>query len=210
MQRGELVQWNDARGFGFIASDRGERYFVHISAIERIATRPREGDIVRFVPARGADGRLQARNAVIEGANPVRHAHHATAPEGMNFRWDWRYGVSALLVIGLIGAVSTDTALMPLVLAYAGMGLVSLWFYGSDKRFARTGQWRHSEVLLHGLDLCFGIVGGLLAQALFRHKTRKPVFVATALLIASVHLFWLVSLAAGWFAARDLVDLFRF
>lgn len=40
MLSGELVQWNDERGFGFIAGGDGKRYFVHISSIDRIANRP--------------------------------------------------------------------------------------------------------------------------------------------------------------------------
>ena len=33
-QRGELISWNDDKGFGFIQPERaGERVFVHISAM---------------------------------------------------------------------------------------------------------------------------------------------------------------------------------
>ncbi|QYO76891.1 cold-shock protein [Devosia salina] len=35
-ETGQLVQWNDERGFGFIEGSDGGRHFVHISAIGRI------------------------------------------------------------------------------------------------------------------------------------------------------------------------------
>ncbi|MDB5536778.1 MAG: cold-shock protein, partial [Devosia sp.] len=55
--RGELIEWNDERGFGFIRPDGGnERLFVHISQIGRIATRPQLGDRVSYVIGRGRDG----------------------------------------------------------------------------------------------------------------------------------------------------------
>lgn len=70
MQRGELVQWNDSRGFGFIETADAKRYFVHISNIGRIATRPRAGDLVSFAPGKGRDGRLEARSVSILGPIP--------------------------------------------------------------------------------------------------------------------------------------------
>jgi len=89
--------------------------------------------------------------------------------------------------------------------AYLMLGLVSFLVYGFDKRAARNGDWRVSEASLHGLDLIGGIAGGLLGQLLFRHKTRKESFVATTVLIATVHLAALALLAFGiWHFPRAL------
>ncbi|NGP16769.1 cold-shock protein [Devosia aurantiaca] len=76
---GELVQWNDERGFGFIAGDDGVRYFVHITSIARIVNRPRAGDRVTFTSSKDREGRLQAMMVAIAGAIPVRHVKSCNA-----------------------------------------------------------------------------------------------------------------------------------
>ena len=91
--------------------------------------------------------------------------------------------------------------------AYAVLGLVTFVAYGRDKRSAESSQWRTSEVTLLGLDLCFGIVGGLIGRDVFRHKTRKPGYVSTTLLIAAVHLLWLGGLGLGFIRQEDLLDI---
>ena len=99
-------------------------------------------------------------------------------------------GLVVLLVIGLaLGAVP-----LWLGIAYAAMGLLGLAFYFTDKTAAEAGTWRVPEMQLHGLDLCCGIVGGLLGQALFRHKTSKPGFVRVTWLIVGAHSFGLIGL----------------
>lgn len=99
----------------------------------------------------------------------------------------------ALLFVGLL----LDRLPWLLAGAYAAIGLIAFLAYRRDKQSAESGKWRTSEVTLLGLDLCFGILGGLLGQAIFRHKTRKPGYVATTLLISAVHLLWIAGIALG-------------
>jgi len=64
-----------------------------------------------------------------------------------------------------------------LVLAvYAAMSLVTFFAYGLDKRAARLRTWRIPEATLHLLSLLGGWPGALVAQVVFRHKTRKQPF----------------------------------
>ena len=72
-------------------------------------------------------------------------------------------------------------------LFYLGMGLVSMVAYWRDKRAAEKDAWRTPEATLHGIDLVGGVVGGLLAQQLLRHKTRKQAFVVVTAGIATLH-----------------------
>lgn len=206
---GELVQWNDARGFGFIVGADGKRYFVHISAIGRIATRPREGDRVTFEPHRGRDGRDQARGVAIAGANPAatREARMRGAPV-QSRSFEWRYVAAVALCAALVAAMAFGRLPWAALIPYGAMGICAFLSYALDKGFAETGHWRISEVTLHGLDLAFGIVGGLLAQAMYRHKTRKASFVATTALIAGVHLAWLAGIATGLIGLDDFAGLF--
>lgn len=196
-QRGRVVQWNDDRGFGFIESQDGRRHFAHISAFERSAARPLAGDPVSFSPVVGTDGRAQAALVRILKVNapprPDRPRAASVRSDGLDWRLPMALVLTGLLAAGLLrGSIPWELGLV-----YLAMGVVSLVAYGSDKLFARTGQWRTSEVTLLGLDFCFGVIGGLLGQSVFRHKTRKPGFVARALVIGLVHLLWLTVWAFG-------------
>jgi uncharacterized membrane protein YsdA (DUF1294 family) len=53
---------------------------------------------------------------------------------------------------------------------------------------------------LHLLDLTFGIIGGLLAQHVLRHKTYKPGFVMITALITALHVLTLGLIMFGVYA----------
>ncbi len=59
---------------------------------------------------------------------------------------------------------------------YGALSLVAFTAYGIDKAAARGGRQRISEQALLVLGLIGGWPGALLAQQLFRHKTRKRSF----------------------------------
>ena len=97
-------------------------------------------------------------------------------------------------------AVGLSLALWRLGLAPAYAYLVSinaiaLLLYGYDKRQAVVGGFRVPELVLHLGALAGGSPAALVAQGLFRHKTRKfrfqVVFAAIILLqIAAVCGYW--------------------
>ena len=62
---------------------------------------------------------------------------------------------------------------------YVVMSVITFLAYGSDKRRAQAGAPRISESLLLALGLFGGWPGGLVAQQVWRHKTRKASFQAT-------------------------------
>ncbi|OEO33258.1 hypothetical protein VW23_007680 [Devosia insulae DS-56] len=205
-QSGELVQWNDERGFGFIAADDGERRFVHISDIGRIATRPRVGDRVSFTLGRGSDGRLAAKDVKIAGANPLnvearrRGAPTPTAPS-IGGRGVGAGSIVALALADyLLGRVPVW-----LPIAYLVLGAVSIAVYWFDKRAAETDRWRVTEKSLHLIDAIGGIAGGLVAQQLLRHKTSKQSFIVVTMLIAVVHVAVLASLGLGWWTFAEVL-----
>ncbi|MDH1928624.1 DUF1294 domain-containing protein [Pseudomonas sp. 22373] len=83
-----------------------------------------------------------------------------------------------------------DQTWWPLAL-YPAMSLISLLLYWQDKQQARTQAWRTSEKVLHASELLGGWPGALLAQQLFRHKTRKVSFQLVCWGIVLVHqVFW--------------------
>jgi uncharacterized membrane protein YsdA (DUF1294 family) len=69
-----------------------------------------------------------------------------------------------------------------ILLLYLAASAASIVIYAIDKSAARHGRWRARESTLHLLAVIGGWPGALLAQRLFRHKSRKPSFQATFLL----------------------------
>lgn len=208
MIKGELVEWNDDRGFGFIRVDgSGDRVFLHIRSITRIANRPRIGDRLTFRLGKGRDGRPAAVGAAIVGANPVdgRAAKRGLPPspaQPLPDRVSLRLGVASLLALLACAAVWLGGTTSWLLVLYLGVGVVSIATYWVDKNAAESGRWRTPEKSLHAIDLAGGIIGGLVAQALLRHKTSKPDYALITFGIALLHAFALCALLA---AAYDLV-----
>ena len=192
---GELVQWNDERGFGFIRDRDGERSFVHISAIRRTTVRPQAGARVTFVPGTGEDGRPVATAVVLMG---VEVAPASSSPARPSSVGTIARIVGALLIIAC-AFIATQLGRAPtwLPIGYLVLGIVSIGLYWNDKSAAEDQRWRTKETTLHGADLAGGTAGGLVAQALLRHKTRKPGFAVTSALIALLHLVALATLIAS-------------
>ncbi len=191
-EAGELVEWDDDRGFGFVRSVRGERLFVHISAFAHPVRRPAIGDRVAFARGPGKDGRPAVVAAQIAGL-PRRPVHTGPSPE----RIEGAQQARAFRLLGAVVLVGMAIVLGPrLVLwIYLGMGAVSFIAYWLDKRAALAGRWRTAEATLHGIDLFGGIVGGLLAQAALHHKTAKPSFAGVTGAIVLAHIALLATLA---------------
>lgn len=198
-QTGHLAVWNDERGFGFVHADDGARLFLHISSIQRIATRPRIGDRVSFATGTGRDGRPAAVDVLIAGANPVDPGYRQRGVTERSEPRDWaRVGTSLFIVVLVMTAVVVDRAPLWMPAVYLGLGLLSAFAYAADKRAAESGRWRTSERTLLGVDLLGGIAGGLLAQQMLRHKTAKPGFVTATFLIVILHVVALLSVLLGF------------
>ena len=71
--------------------------------------------------------------------------------------------------------------------AYAIGTAITFVAFGFDKwRAGRKGR-RIPERMLHLLTFAFGFPGALLGMLAFRHKTRKPAFIAVTALLVAVH-----------------------
>lgn len=63
-----------------------------------------------------------------------------------------------------------------LALSFVLNSLLTILFYGEDKRLAERQEWRIPEATLHFWELFCGWPGALFAQACFRHKWKKLSF----------------------------------
>jgi uncharacterized membrane protein YsdA (DUF1294 family) len=85
--------------------------------------------------------------------------------------------------------------LAPLYAGLIGVNVVTVALYGYDKRQAIIGRTRVPEATLHIAALLGGSPGAIVAQGLFRHKTRKRGFriVLAAIVLlqaAAVYGYW--------------------
>jgi uncharacterized membrane protein YsdA (DUF1294 family) len=80
---------------------------------------------------------------------------------------------------------------------YLIINVVTFIAYGADKSAARNHRWRTRESVLLGLSAAGGAFGGLLAMAVFHHKTRHTYFWIVNGLAIAVHLVIIVRLIQG-------------
>ena len=92
----------------------------------------------------------------------------------------------ALPVGGSISLLLNGISRVPL-LAYLVASILAFGLYWYDKKQAQTGQWRTPENVLHGAELLGGWPGALVAQQMFRHKTRKLSYQVFFWLIVTLH-----------------------
>lgn len=176
MQQGRITEWNDDRGFGFITPlGDGPRAFVHISEFPRTDRRPIALDLVTYEAAHDEKGRLRASS--VNFMTPVRA--RSVAPEatsGTGIEKPQVFGVAAAF-LGIVGVLAL-TGTVPGTVFWVDLGISIALFvtYATDKSAAQRGAWRTSEASLHLLALLGGWPGALVAQQVFRHKTKKQPF----------------------------------
>lgn len=217
-KRGVLKSWNDGKGFGFIQPEGGgEPLFVHISAM-RGDSRPQVGDNVLYVAGRDAQGRPRAqhmRHAGLSLDRPAIRRKPAAArqPAGGNPpKASRRTDAAGIRDLPLKLLILAGLCLLPawgslallgqgmfwVALAYPLVSLFSFCQYWLDKQHAQKGRWRTPENSLHIAELLGGWPGALVAQQVFRHKTRKASFQLAFWAIVALHQgFWLDHLLLG-------------
>ena len=167
---GTLTQWNDAKGYGFIAPEGGgPKLFVHVKAFGLRPQRPFVGERLSY--AEGVDAQGKRRAQAVQSLEP---RPMPPAPKASD------RGRVVLLIPAFAAFVLTCHLLWRVPNAawgaYSAMSMATFIVYGLDKRAAARGGWRVAENTLHGLALLCGWPGALLAQELLRHKSAKPAF----------------------------------
>lgn len=227
-EKGILEDWHDARGFGFIRRPgNAGKIYVHMKSIGKSVDRPKPGDVLIYDVSEGSGGRLVAIHVQNLGAPPPPKpptpatptaAAATTSPRAKKHAGDGAAGMISISTrvagAAVILVLLTNNIIMGRFPVWVGLlyliaGVASFMFYQADKRAAARREWREPERRLHLLDLTFGIVGGLLAQHVLRHKTYKAGFVMVTALITALHVLMLGLIMFGVYAPGSIGDLFR-
>jgi uncharacterized membrane protein YsdA (DUF1294 family)/cold shock CspA family protein len=217
---GSIKQWNDEKGFGFIKSDNTVDVFFHISAL-RGDCRPQVGDKVFYLQKKDAQGRLVAEHVrhvelTIDVPN-IRRRPSTTQSNGVHIAETTLQNVwlkfvlfCALLILPSLGVVALFMKQNePWILGlYIIASVIAFFLYWIDKKKAENNSRRIPEANLHFFESLGGWVGALLAQQMFRHKTRKLSYQIVFWLIVAAHqVFWFdwVVLTSKWL--KYFVDL---
>jgi len=195
-QKGLLTAWNDAKGFGFITPEGGgERIFAHISTFAGRG-RPDSNRTVVYSVASDDKGRPRAGRFQYAGTAKVGARMASGA---------WLAGAAVLVFFAsLAGLFYRGYLPVAILAAYGVVSLLLFVMYGIDKRAAKRSAQRTSENTLHLFELFCGWPGALMAQQIYRHKTRKRSY---------QFVFWLAVLAntsaLGWLLVAPGAMSFR-
>lgn len=120
--KGQIIEWNDEKGYGFISAIGGElKVFFHISSVTNRGYRPKIKDSVTFDVAEDKKGRFNAENVVVLGV----HGFPFTVLFGLSF-----------LVAATASVVLFDGAkiLIPL---YVVLSMFTYLMFAKDKQAAQ-------------------------------------------------------------------------
>jgi uncharacterized membrane protein YsdA (DUF1294 family)/cold shock CspA family protein len=172
-RQGKIAKWNDERGFGFISPfEGGDSVFVHISSFPPSDRRPSLNEPVNYTLVFDSQGRPQA--------NDVRFIVRRSS--GLSMRQIARAGVAVPITCAMSFLIALSVLVvlgwleMSWLVLYYGVSMITYGCYSRDKKAAQNAGWRTPEATLQLLSLVGGWPGALIAQALLRHKTRKPSF----------------------------------
>lgn len=190
--QGRVQQWQDDRGFGFVAPNGGgDRAFLHINEFARGSRRPVDGDLVTYATATDDRGRLQATQVRLAALRPSARPsdEKPTTATGVMATLGGLHlaGITALCASG-----RWPWAMAGIALSLSAIAFVAYWW---DKRAAQADRWRTPEAHLHLIALLGGWPGAALAQHWLRHKSRKPAFRATfygTVVLNVVAMVWLL------------------
>lgn len=108
MHKGQLKNWIDGKGFGFIeSSELNQDIFIHISALRTMSRKPKVGDFIYFEVEKQGNGKSRAINCRIEGVavKPEKHKSRHKPRIDRNTSASKNKFVLLIMIIG-IGAFS--------------------------------------------------------------------------------------------------------
>ena len=203
---GNLAEWNDERGYGFITPDNGgQKVFLHIKSLLPSARRPVQGEHFFYKLTVDEKGRPRASEAyqscLLDERRKLPLIHSIIG-------WLIHLYLWPLAVIpALIVAIKTGSAFAALAFAFVLNSLLTILFYREDKYRAQYKCWRIPEINLHAWELLCGWPGALYAQSAFRHKRSKISFMIIFWFCAILNVLALLWL---WYYGNSIPLLMQF
>ena len=192
-QQGQVKNWQDDKGFGFIETKNGDSVFFHIKEF-KAHRRPNVGEQVVFILGQDNQGRMQAKDVQElsfvqrQKAQRIRQSNHKHSTQadfeaGQKKRLFLGFGFYAvLLFLTVIYEISWLVGGW-----YIALGIITYMTYAKDKAAAQSGDWRTPESTLHLLSVLGGWVGAMIAQTYLRHKSQKREFRMTYYLTVMIN-----------------------
>lgn len=202
MLHGEIVYWNDDKGFGFIRYDADKpNLFFHISTFPYHHRRPARGDLVVFAVGEHK-GRPQAARVLL--AEDQGHLQDDSVIDAHDVR---PHFLEAVIYVLLIIVFFEVLAIVSLPLAFSSMiiSVLTAILYVMDKRAAIRNGYRIPEASLLIAVMLGGWPGALLARPLLRHKTRKTRFIS--LFWASIVIYFFALYALLLYLPNSFIEL---
>ncbi len=166
--KGTVVNFNDAKGYGFIQPDgQQNQVYVHATAVTNRA-RLADGQRVTFdiVPAEKGP---RAANVIIDGAAAPARARQRSSVSPYRLFGIVAVAITLGIMLAIIGIFN-----WPWIVAYfLGISSTTYLLYWYDKRASKRNQLRVPERVLHIAELCGGSLAALIAQRILPHKVRK-------------------------------------
>ncbi len=190
----KIAEWNAEKGYGWLQWGN-KRVFLHRRDFSGPSRAPVVGEEVRFTLGQDAHGRLCAVNAI--------------STRGIGFGMGvLRLGLLAALLMLPALAIHQSGEDVGKIAAYAlAISVITYATYASDKRRARTRDWRTPEAHLHLLELLGGWPGAWLAQRRLRHKCSKGSYQFVFWLIVLIHQFAAYDSLQDWQLSREAIHL---
>ena len=192
--QGKIITWNDEKGFGFVKPLKGNaKIFIHISAFNDGKLRPEINQKVTYELSVDKQGRKSAVKIARTSDRKIKKQRVKNSSISIIT------AITFLIIVGSIIFIKQASFLI--LYAYITFSLVTFLIYGWDKSAAKKNHWRTPENNLHFLSLIGGWPGALMAQEIFRHKSKKQPFRM---------IFWLtiivnISVFIGLIASHDLL-----
>jgi uncharacterized membrane protein YsdA (DUF1294 family)/cold shock CspA family protein len=167
-KRGKIVQWNNDKGFGFIAPrSGGKQLFFHIKHFKS-SNIPSINQAITYAVTRDMQGRICAINVLKEGE---------ILSESRN-KISYSFSSIIVFIFAAFLVFATWSSKLPIGISgyYIIVSLITYIVYAVDKSAAQEERRRISENTLHVLSLIGGWPGALIAQEKLRHKSKKQSF----------------------------------
>lgn len=169
--QGQISDWNDDKGYGFVEPNGGgTRAFVHIKSFTKLPRRPINGDIIIYETTTDEKNRVQATNISF-----TRIKNKQTIPQSKTLGL---FNTFIILAFAAYLFVLVFIYNLPFIilLGFMILSIITFVAYALDKNAAQKGNWRTKESTLHMLALVGGWPGAMYAQQKLRHKSVKTEF----------------------------------